>query len=233
MPKKNAIILCSGGLDSVTTAHYAKNQEYKIIILFFDYQQRNRTQEMKSAQQCAKDLKSQFMMIKIPGLVQLSSSFLHSQKQPRKIKSLKNTHEESKSWYVPCRNLIFLSYALALGEFLALKNHQTYDIFLGFKHEGKEYYSDTTPSFLAMMNKLNTRITVNKGKIKAPLITKDKEDIITLGHKLKINYEKTYSCYLGRPKHCGYCVACKLRQAGFYWSGIPDTTKYESKHPIS
>jgi len=76
------------------------------------------------------------------------------------------------------------------------------------------------------MNKLIKVSTKLKTKIIAPLINKDKDEIVLLGKKLKINFDNTYSCFTGTTKHCGYCLACKLRKAGFYWSNVKDPTKY-------
>ena len=78
------------------------------------------------------------------------------------------------------------------------------------------------------MNKLQN-VLKEKSKIKAPLIKKDKEDIILLGKKLRIDFRDTYSCYSGSNVHCGYCLACRLRQEGFFWANIPDPTKYKER----
>lgn len=222
---KNSIILCSGGLDSVTTAHYVKKKlKYnKLIILFFDYNQRSLRKERECSKQCARDLKAVFKEIKLSELSKLSNSLINVNKKHKKLsrKDLKNTKSESQKYYVPFRNVIFISYAIAQVE--SLKNK--YDIFLGFKNEGSESYPDTTIEFVKQMNKLS-KFSNFKGKIFAPLIKKDKEDIVKLGKKLGVDFSKTYSCYTSNKKHCGSCLACKLRQEGFYWSGIKDPTIY-------
>jgi 7-cyano-7-deazaguanine synthase len=232
--KKNAIILCSGGLDSVVTAHYVKNSlNYKkLVILFFNYGQRTLEQERKSARKCAQDLHGEFKEIKLEELNKISTSLINSHKKSNKIKrkQLKNTKKEHLNWYVPCRNTIFLIYALAFAESELIKNKQKYDIFTGFKNEGKEAYPDTTQQFVNEMNNLE-RVSVGKKiKIIAPLIKKDKEDIIKLGIKLGVNLKETFSCYVGvngdKIKQCGTCLACMLRKEGFYWAGIKDMTKY-------
>jgi len=219
---KNGIILCSGGLDSVVTSHYVKMKGYSnLMLLFFDYGQRNLEAERKFSKSCAHELKAEFKEIKIKELKEISPSFLTSDKKAKKLsrKDLKNTEEESKKWYVPFRNGIFLSYAVALAESFFIKEKKKFDVFVGFKNEGKESYPDATKEFVHKFNKLQ------KIKIVAPLIKKDKEDIIKLGNKLGVDFKKTHSCYIGN-QHCGSCLSCMLRKEGFYWSEINDVTQY-------
>ena len=78
------------------------------------------------------------------------------------------------------------------------------------------------------MSKLVKVSTKLKTRIIAPLIKKDKDEIVLLGNKLGVNFKDTYSCYNGSKEHCGYCLACKLRKAGFYWANIKDPTKYKN-----
>ena len=218
------------------TAHYVKNRlKYKkLIILFFNYGQRTVKQERYFSKKCAKNLNAEFEEAILPELKKLSTSLLNSNVKAKTIKrnQLKNTSKESLKWYVPCRNLIFLSYALALAESLYIKNKEKYGIFIGFKNEGKEFYPDATSKFIEQINNLQKTVT-NKGiKIIAPLINKDKEEIIKIGKKLDINFNETYSCYSGAKTnniHCGYCLSCRLRKEGFYWSGIKDPTIYAKK----
>jgi 7-cyano-7-deazaguanine synthase len=228
---KNAIILCSGGLDSVVCSHLVKKRlKYgNLIILFFDYGQRTLASERKCAKKCAKALNAKFIEINLDELKKISNSLINTNKKYKKlnIKDLKNTKEESEKYYVPCRNTIFLTYALALAEsyFVKDKNKGKYDIFTGFKCEGKEAYPDTTIKYVQKINDLSKCACVGKFRIIAPLIKKDKEDIILLGQKLGVDFKDTHSCYINNT-HCGTCLSCKLRQAGFYWAGIKDSTKY-------
>lgn len=230
---KNAIVLCSGGLDSVTTAHYVKNQGYdNIIILFFDYHQKTLKQERKAAIKCSKDLKAKFQEIDVSYLGNISNSLINKKGIIKriKIKDLHDSSKESEKYYVPCRNSVFLINALALAESLYIKDKQEYDIFVGFKCEGKESYPDTTKEYVSEMNKLSRISCSAKFEIIAPLIEMDKEDIIILADKLSVNLKDTYSCYIGAgKKHCGVCLACRLRQEGFYWSGVSDPTPYKKR----
>jgi len=149
-------------------------------------------------------------------------------------KQLKNSKKESEKYYVPCRNVVFLTYALALAESIFIKKKIKTDIFVGFKNEGEEAYPDTTPEFVKEMNKLS-KVACRGFKVSAPLIKKDKEDIIRLGDKFGVDFRNTYTCYVGcgakrdSKKHCGSCLSCRLRQEGFYWANIKDPTEYKEK----
>lgn len=226
---KGAIVLCSGGLDSTVCAYYAKKelQASPLVLLFFDYGQRTVKQERKSVQSVARNLKARLLDIKLPRIPYLTGKLL-TKRNARALSTsdLKNTQEEAAQWYVPQRNLIFLSYALSIAESLWIKTKIDYDIFVGFKHEGEEHYPDTTPAFVDAINHVKKLSSVGAFSIRAPFITKDKEDIVVLGAQLNVPLHKTYSCYIGKAKQCGACLACRLRQEGFYWANIKDTTPY-------
>ncbi|MEK6854737.1 MAG: 7-cyano-7-deazaguanine synthase [Nanoarchaeota archaeon] len=230
MKKKKAIVLCSGGLDSVVAAFYvSKILKYdKIIVLFFDYGQKSVIKERKSAKKCSEEVNGKFMEIKLPELGMISCSLINKEGNIKKLKreNLKNTEKESAKWYVPCRNSVFLIYSLALAESIYMKEREIYDIFLGLKCEGKESYPDSTREFIREMNKLSRISCLKEFRIRSPLIKKDKEDIILLGKKLGVDFKNTFSCYVGGKKHCGECLACMLRKEGFYWAGIKDPTAY-------
>ena len=228
---KNAIMLVSGGLDSVVTAHYLRKKlNYnKIRILFFNYGQKTLKQERKFSRKCALGINAEFMEIELKWLKNISNSLINKKGKVKRLKKedLKDTIKESKKWYVPCRNTIFLSYALAYAESLYLKDKKICNIAAGFKCEGKDSYQDATKEFVKEMNNLS-KISCNKPfRVISPLIELDKNEIVLLGKKLKVDFRDTYSCYIGTKRHCGYCLACKLRQAGFYWSNIEDPTRYQ------
>jgi len=226
---KEAIVLCSGGLDSVVTAHFVKNSKRygKLTILFFDYGQKTLNQERKLAKNCATNLSSQFREIKLAELGKLSTSLINVAGKVKEVKDLKDTKEESDKWYVPCRNLIFLSYALALAESRKVSVGVVSDIFVGFKNEGREGFPDTSKEFVAKVNSVMKESCADEFIILAPVIEKDKEDIILLGKELEVNFKDTFSCYVGEERHCGKCLACKLRRAGFKWANVEDVTEYD------
>lgn len=229
---KNAIVLCSGGLDSSVTAYYIKNKlgYDKITIMFFNYGQRTINQERKASRDCAKKIGAKFMEIKLDWIKNISNSLITKNNKVRHISKikLKDTKKESEKFYVPCRNTIFLVYALSFAEAKFISKKHKSDIFVGFKCEGKESYPDTTIEFVKQMNKLAKTSCSYSAKIIAPLIKKDKEDIVLLGKKLGVNFKDTFSCYASNDaRHCGYCLACMLRKQGFYWAGIEDPTEYD------
>lgn len=228
--KKKSIILCSGGIDSVVTANYVKKKLgiQEGVVLFFNYNQPTLKNERRFSKKCALDLKYLFREIKI------NLDFLkYRDKSEKEVKiidlKLKNVKNISSKFYIPSRNLLFLSHAISFGE--SFKPNQSIEIFVGFKNEGKDNYLDTTIDFVNLLNKVIKSSCYNQIQIKAPLIKKDKEDIISLGNKLDINFKNTFSCYNSNKinKHCGVCLACRLRQEGFYWANIKDPTEYLKK----
>jgi 7-cyano-7-deazaguanine synthase len=240
---KSAIVLCSGGLDSCVAAYFVKKKlKYgKIIILFFNYKQRTLDQERESAKRIAKELSAEFMEIALSELAYISASLINKKSKAKKIKrkELKNTEKESNKYYVPCRNIVFLTYAMALAESLQIKDNQEWDIFTGFKNEGKEAYPDTTKEFVKEINKLKGIGTKIKGKIIAPLIIMDKEDIIRLGEKLGVKLENTYSCYIGsknkesqsQARLAGYSLSLKLgNESRTKVAGITPSLSNKNEH---
>jgi len=230
---KNAIILCSGGIDSVTSAHYAKKRlgyDY-IIVLFFDYNQKSVRKEKECAKKCSRDVKAKFIEIKLPELEKFSTSLINVKGRVKKLKrkDLKDTRKEGMNWYVPFRNSVFLIYALVLAESMQIKQKKKYDIFVGFNRERGQGYPDTSKEFLRTISQLLRFSNMKDVKIKSPLIKKDKEDVIKIGESLDIDFRDTFSCYIGKSRHCGYCLACRLRQEGFYWANVKDPTSYKTK----
>lgn len=226
---KKAIILCSGGIDSVVTSHYVKKvlKYPKLKTIFFNYGQRSLKSEREYSKLSAEELKGEFIELNVEELGRLSNSLINRNKKANRLnkKDLKDTRRESENYYVPARNIVFLSYAIAIAESDYLKTKINSDIFVGFKNEGNESYPDSTQTFVNQINKINSATKV-KFNIIAPMIKKDKEDIISIGKKLNVNFEKTFSCYVCSEKHCGTCLACKLRQQGFHWANEKDPTEY-------
>ena len=231
---KCAIVLCSGGIDSVTTAYYVKKKlSYdELVILFFDYSQQSLIHERQCSIKCAQALDAFFHEIKLPELGKLSFSLINKEGYVKKLspEEISDTQAEGARFYVPARNTIFLSYALALSESLAHIQPEkgVPDIFIGFKNEGAESFPDTTQEFLNRINALASIGCMQPSQVHAPLIAHDKEEIIVLASELSIDLLKTWSCYQASHLHCGTCLACRLRQAGFKWAGITDPTPYIS-----
>ena len=234
----NAIILCSGGLDSVTLAYHIKQQEKpkSMILLFLDYDQRSKKEELFCVKQVAKKFKAEVKVIDLKWLGKISTAFLNSQKKAPEVpmKDLENIQKEKetgKLWWVPCRNAMFVVAALAHAESLFLKKNQKYHVYLGIRSEGN-VYKDTSKEFLSACNVLANHCTANGNyKVLAPLIDYDKDEVVTLAKKLNVPLEYSFSCYVGKgikkvPVHCGVCPNCRQRQAAFYWSNIKDPSTY-------
>lgn len=237
---KNAIILVSGGLDSVVTAFYVKKElKYdKIKFIFFDYSQRPIDEEEYCSRKIANILGAEFIKVNIESLGKISGAFINRKTKIPKTteKDLEEGSKDILNWWVPCRNSIFLINALAYAESYYLKDKERFDIFIGLKNEGKVHMKDTTKKFVKKMNELGEEATHHGGyKIIAPLIDKDKTEVVNIGEKLEVPFEYTYSCYIENgfnkdiPKHCGECLNCMLRKKGFYWAGKNDPSFYTKK----
>ncbi len=233
---RNAIILCSGGLDSAVAAYSVKEEYNKLKFLFFDYKQRALKEEECCAREIAKKLKAEFLKVELSWLGEISTAMLNKNEEIKETteKDLEDNRKEIINWWVPCRNAVFLINALAFAESEFLKNKERYDIVIGIKNEGREHMKDTTPEFLKKINELAEEGTYHGGyKVLAPLIEMDKTEVIKLGNKLKVPFELTYSCYVESSKglvHCGKCLNCMLRKKSFYWGGIMDPSIYRKPY---
>tara|TARA_Y100000034_G_scaffold129270_1_gene185410 strand:- start:963 stop:1643 length:681 start_codon:yes stop_codon:yes gene_type:complete len=225
---KNAIILCSGGLDSVVAAYYVKDKYKKLKFLFFDYGQKALENEEKCCREISKRLNAEFVKVELPWLHEISTSMINREGFKETTEKDLETDKGIENWYVPCRNSIFLINGLAFAESEFLKNKEKYDIVIGFENEGEAHFKDTTEGFVKKINELSTETTEGY-EILAPLIKKDKTEVIKLGKELKVPFELTYSCYIGGEGHCGKCLNCMLRKKGFYWAGVEDVSSYKSK----
>jgi len=221
---KKALVSLSGGLDSATTLAIAKSEGYKIYVISFDYEQRNAV-ELKAARRIARDLKVEDHKIFNIDLSQIGGSALTDNiPVPTNIED----NEEIPATYVPGRNLIFLSLALAWAEV-----NNIYDIFIGVNSLDYSGYPDCRPEFIQNFQKtanLATKAGVsgNQITIHTPVIKMTKAEIITIGTELDVDYSKTISCYNPdeQGRACGQCASCRLRKEGFKKAGIEDPTKY-------
>lgn len=211
MAVKKAVILFSGGLDSSVTLYYAKSKGYKCYCLIFNYGQRHK-KEIKSAVKIAKLLKCEYKVVKIK--LPWSKSALTDKKMSVPV-NRKNIPEDIPTTYVPARNTIFLSFAASYAESI-----EADAIFIGANVLDYSGYPDCRPDFYKAYKKvmdLGTKCGVTGKKIKliTPLINKTKAEIISLGVKLKVPLDLTWSCYKGGKKPCGVCDSCLLRAKGF------------------
>jgi len=217
---KKAVVLLSGGLDSSTVLYYAIKKGYECSCLFFDYAQRHK-KEVKSAKQLAKSagLKLQIVNISLPWTK--SSLINKEQKIPVKNNFKKQSGAPTQfrqlpSTYVPGRNTIFISFAQSLAESIGAQK-----IFIGANAVDYSGYPDCRPKYYKALNCVLKEIGAGI-KIEVPLINLNKTQIIKLGQKLGVPFEKTWSCYKGEAKPCGVCDSCRFRAAGFSNAGAID-----------
>jgi 7-cyano-7-deazaguanine synthase len=215
---KKAVVLLSGGLDSVTTLYYAKSKGYKCRCLIFDYGQRHK-KEIVSAVKAAKALKCHYEIMKISLPWSKSALTERKVKVPEK-RELKTMAKKIPPTYVPARNTIFLSFAVSYAESIGADA-----VFLGANAVDFSGYPDCRPDYYKAFKKvfdLGTKSGCEGKKIRimTPLIRYSKCEIIKLGTKLNVPFENTWSCYKGGKTPCGVCDSCILRNKGFKEAGI-------------
>jgi len=223
---KKTVILLSGGLDSATTAMIARSKGYDCYAMTFRYGQRH-VVELQAAKRVASVLKIVEHRIIDIDLAAFGGSALtdHSIDVPKG----RDIADKIPITYVPARNTIFLSYALAWAEVLG-----AFDIFIGVNATDYSGYPDCRPEFIEAFEKMANLATAaavqDKGKytIHAPIIEMSKAEIIQTGTKLGLDYGITHSCYdpAADGKSCGQCDSCKLRLKGFKEAGLTDPAEY-------
>jgi 7-cyano-7-deazaguanine synthase len=224
MEKKGAVILLSGGLDSATAGAVARHQGFAIYALTFHYGQTHAI-ETRAAKEVARFLGTEKHLTLNLDLHKIGGSALLGTTPVPKGRDLETISSEIPSTYVPARNTVFLSYALAWAEVLGL-----FDIFIGVNAVDFSGYPDCRPEYIAAfetMANLATRMTVEgpqRLKIHAPLIRMTKGEIIRTGLSLGLDYGLTWSCYSPDPQGnpCGHCDSCILRAKGFEEAGGAD-----------
>ena len=220
---KNAVVLLSGGLDSATVMAMAKQQGYICHALSVDYGQRHHA-ELAAAELVAQALGAIEQRVISIDLTGFGGSALTD----TRIAVPEQTSTGIPLTYVPARNTIMLSLALAWAEVL-----QVQDIFIGVNAVDFSGYPDCRPEYIAAfesMANLATKAAV-EGKhltLHAPLLRLSKADIVKLGTELGVDYSLTVSCYQADSdgRACAVCDSCKLRRAGFKTAGIVDPTRY-------
>jgi len=227
--KKKAVLLLSGGLDSTTLLAYALHEGYDVYAMTFRYGQRH-SHEIEVARRAASLYPVSAHTIVDVDLRVFGGSALTTEIAVPKDRSVQAMgSNEIPITYVPARNTIFLSFALAWSETLGAG-----DIFIGVNAVDYSGYPDCRPEYIAAfehMANLATRAGVEGTMpvhIRTPLIDLTKAQIIQLGTRLGVDYGKTLSCYdpSDAGEACGHCDACQLRLKGFAEAGLTDPTKY-------
>jgi 7-cyano-7-deazaguanine synthase len=234
---KKAVVLLSGGIDSSTTLAVAKAERYEIYALSFDYEQRHKI-ELESAKKVAESLRVKRHLIIGFDLREIGGSALTSKIEVPKGRRqrIEDRRQMIPITYVPARNTIFLSFALAWAEVL-----NAFDIFIGANAVDYSGYPDCRPEYLKAfenMANLATKVSIEgkiKFSIKAPLLYMTKGEIIKKGVELGLDYSLTWSCYdpqkIRVSEHlplsfryvpCGKCDSCRFRAKGFKEADMED-----------
>lgn len=219
---KQAVVLLSGGLDSMVCAAIARDQGFSVVALTVDYNQRHRV-ELDAARRIAAELAERHIVLPLD-LRAFGGSALTSDIEVPK----EGVREGIPVTYVPARNTIFLSLALGLAEASGAR-----DIFIGVNALDYSGYPDCRPEFIEEFEKLANRATRagvegDGFAIHAPLQHMSKADIAREAERLGLDAAMSHSCYDPLPdgRHCGACDACRLRAKGFAEAGLSDPTAY-------
>jgi len=228
-----AIVLLSGGLDSTTVLAITLDQGYEVSALTFKYGQRHDYEI-----DCAKDLVAYFNIqnhhIMNIDLGSIGGSALTADLDVPKDRDLDEINSEIPITYVPARNTIFLSYALALAEV-----ERAFNIFIGVNALDYSGYPDCRPEYIEAFQKMG-RLATKSGikekehlRIHTPLIEMTKSEIIQAGTALGVDYSITHSCYdpISKGNPCGRCDACQLRLKGFMEARTVDPLNYPEIQP--
>lgn len=225
---KKAVVLLSGGIDSTTAMAIARHEGFEIYSLSFSYGQRHAF-ELTAAQKVANAIGVAEHLVINVDIEKIGGSSLTDDIDVPKDRDEISMSREIPVTYVPARNTIFLSYALAWAEVL-----ESSDIFIGVNAIDYSGYPDCRPEYTEAFERMANLATkagvegITKIRIRTPLIHLTKAQIIKKGVELGIDYSLTHSCYdpSSQGLACGRCDSCFLRKKGFKEAGIPDPTKY-------
>ena len=223
-----AVVLLSGGLDSATVLAAARHQGFACTTLSFDYGQRH-SYELASSEKISQSMGAETHRVVHLDLRAIGGSALTADIDVPAAEPVFAISQEIPATYVPARNTIFLSVALAWAEV-----NQAADIFIGVNAVDYSGYPDCRPEYLRAfetMANLATKMTVQDKKavrIQAPLLYLKKSEIIRKGIALGVDYSLTHSCYSPTAEGlaCGKCDSCRIRRRGFAEAGVPDPTRY-------
>ena len=223
MSAAKAVVLLSGGMDSVTVLAVARSQGYGCYALSIAYGQRHES-ELMAAERAACDydaIEHRTMSIQL-------DAYTGSALTNPAVAVPEQAGTGIPVTYVPARNTLFLSLALGWAETLGAR-----DLFIGVNARDYSGYPDCRPEFIHAFETLAKRATQagdagETYRVHTPLIDMEKADIIRLGVRLGVDYSRTVSCYQAdtEGRACGACDACRLRRAGFSAAGIADNTRY-------
>ncbi len=246
-----AILLISGGVDSVTTAYYVRHRLKisRMLLVFSNYGQRTYPYEEFCIKAIGEALGSPVKLIDLKWLGELSTSVLTKSEAPIPETKEEDLWDPRKAeqrilrWWDVVRNLELVTVGLAhaeskdLNHYLSTGQREIWDVYIGIRREMPVPMKDNTPEFLELMDRVAQQSTHFGGyHVSAPLITYDKDKVVKLGAELGVPWEYTYSCYSGHgfaerngtklPVHCGTCSNCKRRKLAFKEAGVSDPSVY-------
>ncbi len=223
-----AVILLSGGLDSSTVLYQALADGFDCYALSFDYQQRHRRELEAAAAIASVAGVKEHQVISFDLRLWGGSALTDATIELPCDRSLAEMSQNIPITYVPARNTIFLSFALAYGEAINAQR-----VYIGVNALDYSGYPDCRPDYIQAMQEV-FRLGTKQGRegepieILTPLINLKKTEIIQLGNSLGVPWEKTWSCYAGEDVACGVCDSCQLRLAAFEELGLKDPLPYKS-----
>jgi 7-cyano-7-deazaguanine synthase len=228
-PRKRAVVLVSGGLDSATTLALARSEGFECFALSVDYGQRHR-HELECAGRVARSLGAARHTVVSVNLRAIGGSALTDAQEVPKDRAHEEIGQGIPITYVPARNTVLLGLALGYAEVV-----EAYDLFIGANAVDYSGYPDCRPEYLAQFERLANLATKaaveGRGtfRVHAPLLQRTKAEIIREGLRLGVDYALTLSCYDpdAQGQACGRCDSCRLRLKGFQEAGLPDPARYQ------
>ena len=219
------IVLCSGGIDSVTALYHA-HREYEVLgALGFHYGSKHNDRELPEARHHADKLGIPFRVVALDFMDRLFTS--HLLRSGGEIPEGHYAEETMKQTVVPFRNGILLSIAAGYAESAGA------DGVVIAAHSGDHaVYPDCREPFMDAMGRAMATGTYAGIRLLRPFIALDKTAIVRIGTDLQVDYARTWSCYKGRERHCGVCGTCVERREAFQKAAVPDPTEYEQTPPL-
>lgn len=227
MVKPKAITVLSGGLDSTVATAYFKDK-YDMQALTFNYGQKSAKMEIRSARKICEKLNIKHTVIELPWLKNLGKSALTSREEIPQLEfdqldQKEICDETAQKVWVPGRNIVFTAIATSYAEDSGAEK-----IIVGWDLEEAATFPDNSKEFLDAFNNVLEIGSINDIRIEAPLIDKNKKEIVQLGVKIDAPLDLSYSCYFGEEMHCGVCESCMRRKRAFESIGVLDEVEYKA-----
>ena len=226
MFRPKAITVLSGGLDSTVATAYCQGK-YDIQALTFDYGQKSAQMEIQSARKICENLNIKHTVIELPWLKNLGHSALTTDEEVPQLEfeeldQKDICHETALKVWVPGRNIVFTAIATSYAEDIGAEK-----IIVGWDLEEAATFPDNSREFLEAYNRVLEIGSISDVIIEAPLIDKNKKEIVQLGVKIDAPIDLSYSCYMGDEEHCGVCESCMRRKRAFESVGETDKVIYK------